>query len=80
MKSVFQKIFYMEIAQPCARYEMFAPLRRATLFALYQMSVLTGIFLLPVALVARRAGVPFPMHHVMQTIAKAYEEAAESSA
>ncbi|WP_435154387.1 hypothetical protein [Haladaptatus sp. DFWS20] len=56
---------------------MFAPLRRATLFALYQMSVLTGILLLPVAVMARRVGVPFPMHRIMESIANAYDEAIE---
>ncbi|WP_458187599.1 hypothetical protein [Haladaptatus sp. NG-WS-4] len=59
---------------------MFAPLRRLTLFALYQLSVLTGILLLPVALVARRAGVPIPMHRLMETLEKAYDEATESNA
>ncbi|MCO8244118.1 MULTISPECIES: hypothetical protein [unclassified Haladaptatus] len=52
---------------------MFAPIRRATLFALYQMSVFAGICLLPVALVARRAGVPFPMHRIMASLEKTYE-------
>ncbi|GAA0230839.1 hypothetical protein ACFFQF_14320 [Haladaptatus pallidirubidus] len=56
---------------------MFAPLRRATLFALYQMSVLTGILLLPVAIMARRVGVPFPMHRLMESIGNAYEESIE---
>ncbi|WP_458204798.1 hypothetical protein [Haladaptatus sp. NG-SE-30] len=59
---------------------MFAPLRRATLFALYQMSVLTGILLLPVALVARRVGVPIPMHRIVQSLEQAYDEATEPSA
>ncbi len=52
---------------------MFAPIRRATLFALYQLTVLAGICLLPVALVARRAGVPFPMHRIMASLEKASE-------
>ncbi len=53
---------------------MFAPIRRATLFALYQLSVLAGICLLPVALAARRAGVPFPMHRLMASLEKTYEK------
>ncbi len=56
---------------------MFAPLRRMTLFALYQMSVLTGILLLPVAVMARRVGVPFPMHRIMEFISNAYDESIE---
>ena len=52
---------------------MFEPLQRATLFALYQMSVLAGIVLLPVALAARRVGVPFPMHRVTSALQHAYE-------
>ncbi len=56
---------------------MFAPLRRATLFALYQLSILAGILLLPVAIMARRVGVPFPMHRVMEVLANAYDESIE---
>jgi hypothetical protein len=53
---------------------MFAPIRRATLFALYQLSVLAGICLLPVALVARRAGVPFPVHRLVESLGTSYEK------
>ncbi len=53
---------------------MFAPIQRATLFALYQLSVLAGICLLPVALVARRAGVPFPVHRVVESLGASYEK------
>lgn len=52
---------------------MYEPLQRATLFALYQLTVLTGIVLLPVALAARRVGVPLPMHRVMRALQRAYE-------
>ena len=56
---------------------MFAPLRRVTMFALYQMSVLAGILLLPVAIMAQRVGVPFPMHRIMEVLANAYEQSVE---
>lgn len=56
---------------------MLAPVRRATLFALYQLSVLTGIALLPVALAARQLGVPIPIHRVVETLQNAYETTEE---
>ncbi len=52
---------------------MIAFVRRAMLFALYQMSILTGIVLLPVALFARQLGVPFPIHRVVERLQDAYE-------
>lgn len=48
-------------------------LYRITLFALYQLTVLVGIALLPVALVARRAGVPLPIHRLIERLGAAYE-------
>lgn len=51
---------------------MFEPLQRATLFALYQMTVMAGILLLPVAVLARRAGIPIPLHRVMGALERAY--------
>ncbi|MFB6172230.1 MAG: hypothetical protein ABEJ23_06830 [Haloarculaceae archaeon] len=50
---------------------------RATLFALYQLSIVVGIALLPLALVARQAGVPLPIHRVVERLGTAYERAAE---
>jgi len=44
-----------------------------TLFALYQLTVLVGIALLPVALVARRAGIPLPIHRLIERLGAAYE-------
>ena len=45
------------------------------LFALYQLSLFAGIFLLPVALVARKLGVPIPAHRVVVRLNEAYERA-----
>jgi hypothetical protein len=49
---------------------------RALLLALYQLSILLGILLLPVALAARRAGVVLPMDRVIERLGAAYENAA----
>jgi hypothetical protein len=49
-------------------------LHTAILFALYQLSVLLGIVLLPVALIARRAGVMIPIHRVIDRLGEAYEQ------
>jgi hypothetical protein len=48
----------------------------ALLLALYQFSILLGILLLPVALVARRAGVELPMDRLIDRVGTAYENAA----
>ncbi|QSG11464.1 Uncharacterized protein HSBGL_1037 [Halapricum desulfuricans] len=54
-------------------------LYRTTLFALYQLTVLVGIALLPVALVARRAGVPVPVHRAIDRLEAAYERTTEQA-
>ncbi|WP_170178707.1 hypothetical protein [Halapricum salinum] len=48
-------------------------LSRIALFALYQLTVLVGIALLPIALVARRAGIPLPIHRLIERLGAAYE-------
>ena len=50
-------------------------LYRTGLFALYQMSIVLGIALLPVAILARRVGVQFPMGTVVERLGDAYERA-----
>jgi len=47
---------------------------RACVFALYQFSIVLGIALLPVALVARQAGVPVPLGRLVERLGRAYEE------
>ena len=49
----------------------------ATVFALYQLSVLLGIVLLPIALAARRAGIPLPLDRIIGRLHTAYEQASE---
>jgi hypothetical protein len=46
---------------------------RALMFVLYQFSIAVGITLLPVALVANRAGVPFPIGRLIEHIGDAYD-------
>ncbi|WP_254534682.1 hypothetical protein [Halomarina litorea] len=52
---------------------MFPRLRSLLLLALYQSCLFVGILLLPVALVARRVGIPFPFHRVVRRLADATE-------
>ena len=60
-----------------ARYTvMIDPLQRATLFVLYQTSIVFGILLLPVALVAQRGGVTLPVGRVVERLGRAYRNAA----
>ena len=50
-------------------------LYRTTLLALYQMSLLLGILVMPFALVARQVGVTLPVHRVVTRLGDAYERA-----
>ena len=53
---------------------------RATLFALYQFSILVGILLMPLALATRRFGINIPAHRVVDSLGSAYERRAETGA
>ena len=46
---------------------------RALVFALYQFSIVLGIALLPVALVANRAGIPFPVGQLVDRVGTVYQ-------
>jgi len=46
---------------------------RATLFALYQLSIALGIALLPLALAVKRLGVTLPIHRVVEGLEAKYE-------
>jgi hypothetical protein len=54
-------------------------LYRGTLLALYQFSLLLGIAMLPIALMARQFGVALPIHRMVTRLGEAYEETAEQS-
>jgi len=53
-------------------------LYRATVFALYQLSIVLGIAFLPVALAANRAGVRLPVDRLIDRVGSSYERAAEA--
>lgn len=50
---------------------------RTTLYASYQASLVAGITLLPVAIFARQAGIPLPVHRVIQRLRNAYDATLE---
>jgi len=50
-------------------------IRRLTMLALYQLTVLLGITLLPLAVVTRRLGVPLPLGRAVDGAKTAYETA-----
>jgi len=54
-------------------------LYRVTLFALYQLTVLVGIAMLPVALLARQMGVAVPIHRAIDRLEASYEQTAEQA-
>lgn len=55
-------------------------LQRATVFVLYQLSLLVGIAMLPVALAMRRVGVVLPVHRVVDRLETAYDRTKAASA
>ena len=59
---------------------MVTRLYRASVFALYQFSIVLGITLLPVAIVANRAGVPLPVGRLVERLGAAYERVEETDA
>jgi len=54
---------------------MFDLLQRATLLALYETSIVLGIALLPVALLAQRGGINLPIGRLIERLGRAYENA-----
>jgi hypothetical protein len=50
-------------------------LYRATLFALYQLTLVAGIAMLPLALVTRRVGLELPMDRAVMGLKERYEQA-----
>lgn len=53
---------------------MIEPVYRFALLALYQLSIVIGIVLLPVAIVAQVGGVTLPVHRVVERLERACEE------
>ncbi|WP_181687189.1 hypothetical protein [Halorhabdus salina] len=54
-------------------------LYRASLFVLYQLTLLVGILLLPIALLARRVGFNLPVDRLVTRVGNAYDRAADRS-
>lgn len=54
---------------------MESQLYRGLVLVLYQLSLLLGIALLPIALVAGRLGVPLPIHKVVLGLERRYARA-----
>lgn len=54
---------------------MIATLQELGLFALYQLTVALGILMMPLALLARRAGVNLPVGRLIDRVGHAYERA-----
>jgi hypothetical protein len=48
----------------------------AALFVLYQLSLLVGIALFPLAVLTRRVGFELPVHRVISRLGEAYDRAA----
>ena len=48
-------------------------LTKVTLLAAYQATLVLGIAMLPVAVVARQAGITLPMHRLIERTETAYE-------
>ena len=52
---------------------MISRVYRATLFALYQLCIVIGIAVMPLAVAARQAGFTLPIHRVLENVEDAYE-------
>jgi hypothetical protein len=56
---------------------MTSRIRATALFAAYQLTVAVGILLLPLAILARQAGLRLPLDRVLARLDRAHAEAAE---
>ncbi|MES3517428.1 MAG: hypothetical protein PPP58_07175 [Natronomonas sp.] len=48
---------------------------RASVFALYQFSIVVGILMLPIALAAGKAGLRIPLDSVIESLGEVYKQA-----
>lgn len=53
---------------------MYESLQRLTVFAAYQLTVVVGLAMLPLAVLARRAGVTLPLGRLVERMDEAYEQ------
>lgn len=56
---------------------MIERLTRPILYGAYQLSLLVGIVLLPVALLVGRLGITLPIHRLVESLSRAYERATD---
>ncbi|NGM71026.1 hypothetical protein G6M89_18790 [Natronolimnobius sp. AArcel1] len=54
---------------------MISRVYRATLFALYQLCIVVGITMMPLAIAARQAGFTLPIHRLLENVEDAYTAA-----
>lgn len=54
---------------------MIHAMRKGVTFVLYQLTLMLGIFMMPVALLARRLGVSLPVNRLVDAAGTAYERA-----
>ncbi|ELY61963.1 hypothetical protein [Natronolimnohabitans innermongolicus] len=52
---------------------MISRVYRATLFGLYQLCIVAGIAMMPLAIAARQAGITLPIHRLLENVEDAYE-------
>ena len=64
---------FIYLVSPRSEYvTMRSQMRRFTVFVLYQLSLLAGILLFPVAMVLQRAGITLPVGQFVNRIYSAY--------
>ena len=61
---------------PAPATQMLDSLYRAGVSTVYQLTLVAGIVLMPVALLASRLGVPVPVGDIVAAVGRAYESAA----
>lgn len=57
---------------------MIALAQRVSLYALYQLSIILGIMLLPFAVLAHHGGVTIPLHRIVDRLGSAYRKASHA--
>jgi hypothetical protein len=71
VREVYREDLYIHVRSRTST--MTNSLYRASVLSLYQITVVLGIALLPIALVANRAGIPFPIGRLIERLDSAYE-------
>lgn len=56
---------------------MYTRVRQSVLFGLHQLTIAFGLLFLPLALLARQAGIRVPLHRFVKATGTAYERASQ---